>query len=128
MVKVRLMEEKDLKAVFSLIQDVTLPEEVFVKDSLYQIQYGIGKSIVAYNGKNLVGVLILDGNLIDTIVSSKSGTATVLLGSLAGSGYHFAYVSPLNKKSRQMFEKNGFTSAEITKQYGYDRLVYEGIL
>lgn len=125
---IKLMEAKDVDAVFILIQSVDLPEEVFVKDSLSHIQSRIGKSLVAYEGKKLVGALLLNGNLVDTIVSSVAGTALSLFGCLAGSGYHFAYVSPLNKVSIAMFEKIGFTKAEKTKAYGYDRFVYEGIL
>jgi len=124
--QVRRMRNADTRAVYDMIHAVDLPRELFVKDDRATVQRHVPYSYVAVVDEKVVGALLIQKNLVDTIVSTHKGAATAMLQKL--SGKYVTFVSPKNTRSRNMFERNGFKAVGKMQMYGEERLMYEGVL
>lgn len=124
--QVRRMRNADTPAVYAMIQAVDLPRELFVKDDRATVQRQVPYSYVAEVNGKVVGALLIQAHLIDTVVSWHKGAATAMIQKL--SGKYVTFVAEGNTRSRNMFERNGFKAVGKLQMYGEERMMYEGVL
>lgn len=118
-----------ISAAQSLIDGVDLPREIFVKNELPETTElaSHNLSVVAIANDEVVGILLMRENHIDTIVAKGKGVGSVLLSTLP-EGEYSTHVSPKNARSIRMFTKFGFKFIRQELSYGERRNYYESIV
>lgn len=127
--EIRKIGVGEAKKVSALIQSVNLDGDVFIKSDEEHVKNLLRhkRSFGAYEGGEIVGVVLVLGWYVDTIVSVRRGVGQKLLKALdlLGCGMMFtAHISDKNAASIALFEKYGAKKVRDEKVDGFDRGLY----